>query len=372
ALACLGVFGVHFQQMTGVDADGGPFSLSRLMLNGNTGVCLFFLLSGFLLSLPVWSANPETRNQKLLQGYVRRRTMRILPAYLVCLAALVLVTRHWQTAGERLDVLLHGMLLHNYRDSTFYSINAPFWTVAVQVQFYTVFGMLVSLLVRLRTVSDRVLLLVTGALIPAAWLLHMLLLSEFDGFPSPPNGDGFYGQSPVLTRSLIAHLPIFVLGTMTAWCHVKCSRSSRNCISASAADLLFVGSAFLLLLILATPLDDILQVPGGRYNLPFVPLLLAGMILLVPRSRAVMRCLDVPPLRGIGMISYGIYLFHVPCLKLAAAVLHSGGTSPETAPILFAVSGGLLSIAVASLSWFLLERHLLARAGSSRVGIHSE
>jgi len=54
ALAALAVFGVHFQQITGVAGRVGPFDVQTLLANGNTGVCLFFVLSGFLLSLPFW------------------------------------------------------------------------------------------------------------------------------------------------------------------------------------------------------------------------------------------------------------------------------------------------------------------------------
>ena len=52
ALAALLVFGVHFNQIVQLDYDIGPFSLYRLLANGNHAVSLFFTLSGFLLSLP--------------------------------------------------------------------------------------------------------------------------------------------------------------------------------------------------------------------------------------------------------------------------------------------------------------------------------
>ena len=42
AVAAVAVFGVHFQQLGDVHPEPyGPFDISRLLTNGNTGVALF-------------------------------------------------------------------------------------------------------------------------------------------------------------------------------------------------------------------------------------------------------------------------------------------------------------------------------------------
>ena len=56
ALAALGVFGVHPDQIVRFTGKIGPNELPRLLANGNHGVALFFTLSGFLLSMPFWRA----------------------------------------------------------------------------------------------------------------------------------------------------------------------------------------------------------------------------------------------------------------------------------------------------------------------------
>ena len=95
AFACLAVFGVHFQQITHAEGRIGPVDLGHLLENGNRGVCLFLVLTGFLLSLPFWRADnhPATRaisqSGWLKHAHVRNRMARISPAYLPCLAVLV-------------------------------------------------------------------------------------------------------------------------------------------------------------------------------------------------------------------------------------------------------------------------------------------
>ena len=63
----------------------------------STGVHLFFVLSGFLLFLPYVRALLDGAPLPSARRFYRRRALRILPAYLVCLAAmvaLVYVVRH--------------------------------------------------------------------------------------------------------------------------------------------------------------------------------------------------------------------------------------------------------------------------------------
>ncbi len=107
ALACLAVFGVHFQQITGMTGQLGPFEFERFLLNGNTGVSLFFALSGFLLSLPFWRGDLGVPGRPWLARYIRSRVGRILPPYYLCLTVLVIHQRHWASHDELLDTLSH-------------------------------------------------------------------------------------------------------------------------------------------------------------------------------------------------------------------------------------------------------------------------
>ena len=61
------------------------------------------------------------------------------------------------------------------------------------------------------------------------------------------------------------------------------------------------------------------------------------------------------PVRYIGTISYGIYLFHMPLIDLLDKIVlpRIGLTPPDGLARL--VSYGACSIALAALSWWLLE-----------------
>ena len=115
--------------------------------------------------------------------------------------------------------------------------------------------------------------------------------------------------------------------------------------------------------ILGVPkLDSLLQVPHGRYNLPYVPLLVTGLILAAPRALLAGRLLETAPLRGLGRISFGFYLVHRPCMGAVATVMAKFGRTPTAHRPAFAAASLIASILAAALMWLVLERPLLALA----------
>jgi len=183
AVACLAVFFVHFQQITGVDASWGPVEVARLLGNGNTGVALFFVLSGFLLGIPFWTGKLTQSERTWLIPYARNRILRLLPAYYLCLTVLVVWQRMWEDQGDRLNALCHYCFVHNYSESMFYGISPHFWTIAVQAQFYVVLAVVFWSLSRL-TRSTKTQVAAFCCLTVGAYLLHWLVMVNGDAVGS--------------------------------------------------------------------------------------------------------------------------------------------------------------------------------------------
>ena len=150
-IACLAVFLVHYQQKVKLHLDIGPFQAERLLENGNTGVALFFALSGFLLSLPFWQSDSSKPQPIKIRQYLLNRLARILPAFYVCLTILIVHNHLWEDKDNLHDIFLHYFFLLNFSDSAIFRINQPFWTLAVEMQFY----LLLPVLFIPRKISDR-------------------------------------------------------------------------------------------------------------------------------------------------------------------------------------------------------------------------
>jgi peptidoglycan/LPS O-acetylase OafA/YrhL len=103
------------------------------IFDGALGVSLFFVISGLCIRLSHIAAR-----EFLLTNFYWRRFWRIYPPYLIALAAFVAVQPNHKTG----DILSHVFLVHNYSVSYFYSINRPFWSLALEVQVYLLYPLL--------------------------------------------------------------------------------------------------------------------------------------------------------------------------------------------------------------------------------------
>lgn len=350
------VFGVHLGQITGVGAALGPFDVARLLANGNTGVALFFSLSGFLLSLPYWRHLTDQAPRPRAGPYFMRRIRRVVPAHFLCLTGLVILNRMWRDEGWLWDVALHYAMVFNFFADTVFSINPPFWTVAVEAQFYLLLPLLFWVVGQRSAGTAAGSLALIAAL---AYGVHWWLCSQAAQQLAP--GERL---SPVLLYSLLAHLPHFLLGSLSAWlyCTFQLSPAQRWDAVRPGRETTWWVVAVLLAAILATPLDDLLQIPYGRYNLPLVPLLLCGLLLLTPLTVSGQMLLDNRPARWLGAISYGIYIYHLPILNWIARGMKRLAISPQEHWFVYGLAGLAATLAVASLSYRLVELPLLRNA----------
>lgn len=375
AVAALGVFLVHFNQQARLEGELGPFDLARFLANGNTGVALFFVLSGFLLSVPFWRQEYAAGSKLDMRRYFLRRVARILPAYYLCLGGLLAIKIAAGSAPSINNILSHVLFLYNLSDHNILSLNEPFWTLAVEMQFYL---LLPLLMLGLRRLDRRVALLWVSGLAVAAyfvnyglvsyliardeWPIRLTLIWPFSLYISGPG-------SFVLTYSTVAHLTYFLIGIATALMFVtRLSNDSPrgHQPSESQADLVFWSCAVLVLLMLSTPLDAYLQAPHGHYNWPLLPLLLAAMIYATPHATLARAILETRLLRGLGVISYGIYIFHYPIQKLVARGFHAVGLPSGDYWWAFGGLSLAATVAVATASYWLLERPVMGWARGRR------
>jgi peptidoglycan/LPS O-acetylase OafA/YrhL len=118
--------------------------LNTLLAFGEYGVTLFFVLSGFLLFLPFAKALMFEEQWPSIRQFYLRRFFRIVPAYYLSLILIVLLfqrqylePQHWKELG------LFFLFFMDSTQETFKQLNAPFWTLAIEWQFYMLLPLLV-------------------------------------------------------------------------------------------------------------------------------------------------------------------------------------------------------------------------------------
>ncbi len=154
-LAALMIFLYHawghsgFPRITAVIGSFPPVDLTNYVMFCGQGVAVFFVLSGFLLSLAFWQELQGGRAVGL-GDFFRRRFLRIYPAYLVVVLVLALIYDVAHPLSSRIIITAsHLLLLHNLTEATIYNISAPLWSVATEFQLYVILPLIFLILKKL-------------------------------------------------------------------------------------------------------------------------------------------------------------------------------------------------------------------------------
>jgi peptidoglycan/LPS O-acetylase OafA/YrhL len=129
-VAALLVF-FHHLCFTSVDPAGwaAPIRGMRAIFQfGESGVDVFFVLSGFLITSLLIDA---PKSESYYKDFYWKRALRILPLYVVCLLGVL-----YFIPNSKSYVILCALFVSNFAN-VFHVQNAgPFWTLAIEEQFY--------------------------------------------------------------------------------------------------------------------------------------------------------------------------------------------------------------------------------------------
>jgi peptidoglycan/LPS O-acetylase OafA/YrhL len=316
----------------------GPFDAAGI---GKTGVYLFFVLSGFLLSRAIALQGRSFFAPKSIWSYAARRFLRIYPLFVVyLLLALSTTAIRWASGLETIVVpfhlgptafLAHLLLLKGYGVT---------WSIAVEFKYYFLLPVVALILWATMRRSVSVALLLTAAGVIAAlmfWPGHQM--SKNDARL------GFY-------------LPSFFIGSFLGVLDANLGKLKASgwakLIYAVAAAIAALGWAALIPSLSAMLLRR--PVAFNELHSAVLPFSLLWAVLLVSarQGAATLRQpLEWAPLRYIGVISFSLYLWHPVVVALFKLAM------PACPPSL----GWLIvlpsAVALSHLSYCLIERPFL-------------
>lgn len=346
-LAALSVFIFHGWLYTMPDPDAthrstvGDYAVHELRL----GLVLFFVLSGFLLSRPWFAAALDGRRPPDLRRYMRARLARIAPAYYVALIGSIGLL--WSLAGSpgvRLppasELPLFFVFAQNTSPASVMKLNPPMWSLAVEISFYAVLPAIGWLATTLKPRRR------SQAMIPLA----LLALGILWNWSIAGRGLGL-----TFSKTLAAMLPYFALGMLAALAlHGRKPRAPARRAMIAAGVAIVVCDAVVKAAVPASGIDATTFFSTSRDVLSGV-----GFALVIAAAAAAPggRVLGSRALAGLGTISYGFYLWHVPVLVF----LRGHGLLPLD-PVLGTLVALGPALAVSALSWVAVERPLIARA----------
>ena len=328
--------------------------LVRVLGAGWSGVDLFFVLSGFLITRILLRVRGERRN---LGVFYVRRALRILPLYLGVLVMVFGVLANVPGASDLVARIapaqgwlwLHcsnlGLALHpDLPLSAGWLRLTHFWSLSLEEEFYLLWPFMVFAL------PARALGASCAAYAVVAWLVRLACLVA--GAPSP--------LALALVRADgLALGALAALALHEGWLEpARLGLLARRALAASGCVVLgLAGSRGLF------ELEDPVITAWG---LSALQVLWVAVLLLALQDGPWKRFLEGRGLRALGRCSYALYVFHPLAFgllsELVAGALRSHGDLPRGWLVAAVVVAGWgLSIAVAELSWQLYEVHFVAR-----------
>ena len=343
AIAALLVVGYHLAYVSNGLTYGW---MSWFAVHLNVGVAIFFGISGFLLYRPFVAAR-HGAPPRSTASYFRNRVLRILPGYWVALVV--------AGAFPGLVGVFTGDWPWYFGFAQIYSVKRQLlglpvaWTLAVEVSFYLLLPAYAAALGRL-TLHHR------------SWVrIEMAGLAVICGLTT-----ALQSTSPFVQLStIVATFPWFAIGMALAVLSVR----GPGPLWQAVADhplACWVGSLAIYLAMCQWAGPLVRDLGAGEWGVQELVNLLYGLVaalcllpsVLTPaRDGLPQRVLRCRPLAWIGLVSFGIYLYHLPVLG-AINRLDLRPPVPQVT-LSYAIVALPATLALAAASYYVIERPVL-------------
>jgi peptidoglycan/LPS O-acetylase OafA/YrhL len=288
-------FGWHYHTFSsdGFSPDTYPFS--RILYwpyhFGYVAVDIFFILSGFIFF--TLYRNKIAEHSLSFRDFAVLRFSRLYPLHWLTLIIVLMVQVFIDINGLPVDYtgshwkffffLINVPMLQNGWFTTYYSFNAPSWSISIEIMMYLLF-----FLVFCNTRETK------------KYLLYCLFLIYL-GAVIKLSGDDKAFFNEQVARGLMG----FFIGCLTGEIYEYCKTNKKQGLIFTC----FCGFAVSVLIIVPALYGyGILKKWELVYTFAFYP----ALIFVILRIKYISALFSIKPLVHLGNLSYGIYLLHYP------------------------------------------------------------
>ena len=306
--------------------------LFRQISMGARGVDLFFVLSGFLITLGLIRSKEktETKGTTLYKFYVRR-FLRIFPVYYLTVFILLLFnfSKMWGAIWWYLLCICNFHSIH-IND---WGVGGHFWSLSVEEQFYLVWPLLILMTPNKRLPIVIVLSIMISLFAKAYWTIN--------NYP-------FWW----VYMHPLASLDALAMGALLSYLYTFQMEWLRRSLCTSWISAVIFLQMVVVIFIGLENYCNLFNSIFDRLSFGLFSMWLVGRSAIGFKGIAA-YILESPPLRYIGKISYSIYLFHI---FIPGMIL--GLEFPHNENLRFLICAAI-AIGLSSISWYLFESKIL-------------
>lgn len=284
---------------------------------GYVPVLIFFLLSGYLITLGFIENRHNVTTVSGIQKYYVSRIFRIIPLYY--LSIIICCVIYWdRTKASPSEVLLLFPFVANYKSENGIIFNHVYWTMPVEMLYFFFAPLIYILLAKLIKKYG------IPPLIAAVILIFMLsTFALFSGFPRVPEGIQMWRNEWLITArcDFFYNLEAFMLGSLCAFLAKKSHIAEK--VNLSNRSVFFIVLASILFLVFYTTNHSIMLLNEQRIATYFliygiIPTMGLWFFLIIILDKNQSKRHSKVLLHGekLGHRAYAIYLFHMPILTL--------------------------------------------------------
>ncbi len=296
------------------------------LISGTTGVQIFFVISGYLITLLLIKERKKYGNINLKYFFIRR-FLRLLPPLIIFYILLIVAMSFGKIPENYIGFVYAIFYVYNYVPNTYYTYElGHMWSLAVEEQFYFTWPFLLNRIKKLATLLKLIALLLV-----LSWLAYITL-------PHTSIAKNYH----VLRWFIPAASPIFIGSGLALLMYYKTALIEKW---SKRYELLILG-----VILYASPIY--VQPEMLIYSSIIQSFGIALWLLWISGNQGskLVNTLEFVPLRYIGKISYGIYVYQGFFLRT--------GPGSEFYLQQYPVNI-ILTLLLAILSYELLEKNIL-------------
>lgn len=328
ALAAIGVIVAHFFSIERIKDN--PI-LIKITQQGNSGVSLFFVLSGFVITRILLNTVKE---KKYFSNFYGRRTLRIFPLYYL---GLIIYNFLPYSLGLKYSSISFSKLWYHYayiqniaRTFNWDSVGpAHYWSLAVEEHFYLIWPAIVYFLYG---ENKKRLFLISGFFIVLAFLLRAFMINK-----------GY--EINVFTLTRVDQLS---LGCILALLE------NKGYLNLKAKKYFVIIAMVGLLFVLYSATFDYFNLnlyKHSAYGLLYFGLI--GYCITANFNSLLNRFLNLKGIQFLGKISYGIYIWHMIVILLVESYFNINSLAIQFLLIM------IFTIAISAMSYYFFEMKFL-------------